>query len=118
VDKKMSYIDGYWVYLVQTYTGSWHSSARCLESEADPYKWEITLKHEESGRIHGDLNFHNCPGGGAAYYMLEGYLETGKQGLRLEGTLTGGRGDLFDTAPINAVFTIMRNAAPSPNFAR
>lgn len=117
VDNRWMWIDGFWVNLVQSYGGSWHSRSACLESESDPYKWGITLTHEESGRIYGDLYFHNCPGGGAVYYALDGYLEAGKKGLQLDGFLIGGRGDLFEYVPESVVFTIKRNGAPSPNYA-
>ena len=103
--------------MVTDYTGSWHSSHPCAESESEPYKWGITLVQDTENQVTGTIYFHNCPGNGAVTYQVHGKHLDGEVSLRLEGSITGGRGDLYNNVPSTQVFKITFNQPPDPNFS-
>lgn len=101
---------------VVNFAGSWHSATPCDEQDA-PYRWQITLNQQPgSDVVTGELKFHVCPGGGRATYNLTGTATTSDT-LFLEGTKTGGRGDLNSVAPAAQTFRVTQGGEPFPNFA-
>ena len=110
------WIDGRWLTFYRGISGTWHGAA-CTESESNPYRWEIKLSQDIDGNVIGDLYFHACPGGGAAFYSLSGTQKTGEDWVTLTGNYTNGRGDLGNSAPRQATFTVKFNEPPSPNYA-
>lgn len=110
------WIDGRWITFYRGISGKWHGAA-CAESESNPYRWEIKLSQDMDGNVIGDVYFHACPGGGAAFYSLSGTQKPGEDWVMLTGNYSGGRGDLGNSAPRQATFTVKLNESPSPNFA-
>lgn len=78
----------------RNFAGTWHSNKACDEPEENyAYTWVITL--EQNGEwVTGTLAYHDCPGGGRAFYELEGEATNDKK-IILGATLVGGRGDLY-----------------------
>ncbi|MBD3390968.1 MAG: hypothetical protein GF418_02895 [Chitinivibrionales bacterium] len=99
------------------FDGEWHSSTACAEAgeTLDQWRWYVKLSQTDND-VSGTINFHKCPGGGAARYAVSGTYESGTS-VTLQGTKTSGRGDLNDTAPYSQTFTVEPEKAPSPNYA-
>jgi hypothetical protein len=110
------WIDGRWLTLYRGISGTWHG-ADCDESESNPYRWAITLDQTSDGYATGDIYFHACPGGGAAFYSLTGTQKPGEDWIVLDAAYTGGRGDLGESAPYETSFKVRLNRPPEPNFA-
>lgn len=74
------------------FSGSWNSGKVCDEAdESAPYTWGITLT-QDGNKVTGTYYEHKCPGGGRAYYNLEG-TATDDAWLVLDGYKYDGRGD-------------------------
>ena len=119
------------------FVGDWNSAnlfgGVCKENDNPPNKWAVSLFVGTTGEFRGGVDFHNCPGGGAASYrFLEPDItesQTTREGLRFEengpnswaviipANRATARGPLGGTAPTQQDFRIVQNEAPSPNFA-
>ncbi len=116
IGNEYSWIDGKWIILGQAIAGNW-TGPMCDEAEANPYRWEVDITESLDGTIMGELYFHACPGGGVASYNLYGKQKPGENFALLEGTKSGGRGDLGANAAQKITFTIKKNQPPAPNLA-
>ncbi len=94
------------------FTGSYHSNQACAEGEDAPYTWGLTLR-QDGMQVTGDLYYHNCPGGGRAYYTVRGTAVEGSTQITLHATKTGGRGDLGDAAVSSFDFTFTPGGEPT-----
>ncbi|MCB2209359.1 hypothetical protein KQH62_00565 [bacterium] len=102
---------------VNDFSGQWHSDVSCGEDETDePYRWGVDLNESETGKVTGTIYFHDCPGGGAVTYSVEGDAIEGQPVLYLHGTRIDGRYILFMSSPETQEFEIMYGASPQPNF--
>jgi hypothetical protein len=113
---RFSWIDGKWIILQPSIAGNW-TGPMCDEAESNPYRWEIDISESIDGSIMGDLYFHACPGGGVASYIINGHQKPGENFALVEGTKSGGRGDLGANAANKITFTIKKNQSPEPNLA-
>lgn len=102
---------------IRKFGGSWHSSVLCGENDEPKYTWVVNLSQSSNGKVTGTIDFHNCPGGGAAFYSVTGQA-AGDPVLVLSGSKTGGRGGLGGSAPGNVQFTIRYKGAPNPDLTR
>lgn len=99
------------------FSGQWHSDHSCGEDEtSEPYRWGVDLKENDTGQITGTIYFHDCPGGGAVTYAVEGEVIEGQPIVVLHGTRIDGRYILYMTSPETQDFEIMHGASPQPNF--
>jgi cell division septation protein DedD len=87
------------------FSGAWNSGKVCDESdESAPYSWGISLT-QEGTKVTGSYYEHRCPGGGRAYYNLEG-TATDDAWLVLDGYKYDGRGDWGDESLYHIRFKI------------
>ena len=101
----------------ENFSGAWHSDTACGEDETDePYRWGVNLAEDATGWVTGTIYFHDCPGGGAVTYAVEGQHNAGEMVLFLKGTRIDGRYILFGNSKPEQDFEIMFGAAPQPNF--
>lgn len=99
------------------FTDQWHSDESCGEDETtEPYRWGVDLEELDNGIVRGTIYFHDCPGGGAVTYWVEGMRDENSSVLVLHGTRIDGRYILFMNSPETQDFEIMHGTSPQPNF--
>ncbi len=101
---------------ITNFAGTWSSAETCANLAA-PNRWTVSLT-QSGASVSGWIRFHNCPGGGIAYYDVSGTATTAPS-ITLQGTknFLQGAGGLGGSAPPSQSFTVTRGGAPAPNLA-
>jgi len=110
------WIDGRWITFYQSLTGIYNGGV-CAESESEPHRWELNIIQDTTGYVSGVSYFHNCPGGGAVNYVVQGTQKPGEPTVSLTGIKTGGRGNLGESSAYQVTFTFGLKQPLTPNFA-
>jgi hypothetical protein len=71
---------------------------------------------QQGAQVSGYINFHNCPDGGRAEYVVSG-TATSAGTIQLAGIKALSLGTLGTNTPNQVPFTVAPYGAPSPNYA-